>query len=171
MNWNMFQFSWTHTLLFWYSLWQSVTFDCLMIVILSVPSIRHRPYLLSLFSMFYNYCLYYCVLCVCLFSLSPHVFSMFFCVVLFFLSAAFCLFICLSCSCMGHVAWIKLIELKWNEFFDRLPRTTTVSSFKSFQSVVFVLTYPPPHTHTHRHVTKWSLYPRLRTTSSPRIVN
>jgi len=45
-----------------------------------------------------------------IYNLSPHVFSMFFCVVLFFLSAAFCLFICLSCSYMGHVAWIKLID-------------------------------------------------------------
>jgi len=34
---------------------------------------------LSLFSMFYYYCLYYYVLCVCLFSLSLHVFSMFLC--------------------------------------------------------------------------------------------
>ena len=58
-------------------------------------SIRHRPFLRSLFSMFYYYCLYCCVLCVCLFHPFPQVFNMFFCVVLFFLSAVFCLFICL----------------------------------------------------------------------------
>ena len=46
---------------------------------------------------------------------SSHVFSIF-CVVLFFLSAVFRLFIYLSCSCIGHVAWIKLIELNWNTY-------------------------------------------------------
>ena len=38
------------------------------------------------------------------FSVFLRMFLVFFCVVLFFLSAAFCLFICLSCSCTGHVA-------------------------------------------------------------------
>ena len=37
-------------------------------------------------------------------------------IVLFFLSAVSCLFIYLSCSCMGHVAWIKLIEY-WSELW------------------------------------------------------
>jgi len=44
------------------------------------------------------------------FSAFLRMFLVCFCVVLFFLSAAFCLFICLSCSCMDHVAWIKLID-------------------------------------------------------------
>jgi len=49
------------------------------------------------------------------FSVFLRMFLVCFCVVLFFLSAVFCLFIYLSCSCMGHVAWIKLIELNWIE--------------------------------------------------------
>ena len=44
------------------------------------------------------------------FSVLLRMFLVCFCVVLLFLSAVFCPFICLSCSCMGHVAWIKLID-------------------------------------------------------------
>ena len=102
-----------------YDKWQSVTFDCLMTVILSVTSIHHRPYLRSLFSMFYYYCLYYRVLCVCLFSLSPHVFSMFFCVMLFFLSAAS------VCSSVSRVlVWATSPELNW--LIDWLIDTTAL---------------------------------------------
>jgi len=56
--------------------------------------------------------------------------------------------------------------------FDGLSRTTTLPSFKSFWSGVFVLSCWHTHPNTHTHiVTKWSLYPRRRTTLSARIQN
>jgi len=85
---------------------QSVTFDCLMIVILSVPSIRHRPYIYLVCLVCFTIIVFTIVFYASVFSVPLRMFLVCFCVVLFFLSAVFCLFnfIYLSCSCMGHVA-------------------------------------------------------------------
>ena len=52
--------------------------------------------------------------------------------------------------------------------FDSLSRTSTVPSFKSFRSVVFIHR-AITHTYISSVVTKWSHNPRCRTTSSARI--
>ena len=68
---------------------------------------------------------------------------------------------------------VPKINMHWQtvDEYCASVQVTPIRGFRFYRANIHIPTHPPTHTHTHTHiVTKWSQYPRRRSTSSAWII-